>query len=238
MSSLLPVAILAGGMGTRLGRITQTIPKALVDVAGEPFIRHQLRLLRRNGATRVVICAGYLGELIEKTLQAMPEPGLHVEVAYDGERLLGTAGALRAAAPRLGDAFFVLYGDSYLSCAFDRVQASFERSGKLALMTVFRNDGQFDRSNVEYAGGRIIAYRKDSSSPHMRHIDYGLGILTSAALERVPAAQAFDLAALYADLLRRDQLAAFEVTDRFYEIGSVQGLQETRTYLAAVSARS
>ena len=180
-SPILPVAILAGGLATRLQPITASLPKALVEVAGEPFIRHQLRLLRSNGVTNVVLCVGHLGQLIEDAVRASPLEGLDVQVRSDGPRLLGTAGALRAVVPHLGDAFFVLYGDSYLTCDFGRVQQTFESTRHLGLMTVFRNEGRWDRSNVEFRAGRIVAYDKRAPTPEMQHIDYGLGIVTRAA---------------------------------------------------------
>lgn len=220
----LPVAILAGGLATRLRPLTGTVPKALLDINGEPFIAHQLRLLRRSGIERVVLCLGYLGESIQNTVGDGHRFDLRVDVSFDGPRLLGTAGALRKAAPLLGPAFFVLYGDSYLQCDFAAVQQAFETAGRLGLMTIYQNDGRFDRSNVELANGQIVAYEKSAQTPRMKHIDYGLGILSSRALEIIPADGEYDLASLYAELLRRDELAAFEVADRFYEIGSLEGL--------------
>src|SRR5207244_10396038 len=156
--ALLPVAILAGGLATRLLPATERIPKALVDVAGEPFILHQLRLLRNQGAQRVVLCAGHLGEMIEAEIERHGDLGLDVAFSFDGPRLLGTAGALKKAAPLLGDAFFVLYGDSYLVCSFHSAQDAFLASGKLALMTVFRNEGRWDCSNVEFKDNQIVTY--------------------------------------------------------------------------------
>jgi N-acetyl-alpha-D-muramate 1-phosphate uridylyltransferase len=229
----LPVAILAGGLATRLRPMTETIPKALIEVAGRPFMLHQLALLRAHGIERAVMCVGYRGDQIEDALRREPQPGLDVEVVSDGERLLGTAGALRAAAAKLGSAFFVLYGDSYLTCPFEPVQSAFEAANKLALMTVFRNNGQFDRSNVEFREGKILVYDKRTQTPAMQHIDYGLGVLKSEALARVPTDAAYDLATLYAELLGAGELAAYEATERFYEIGSTEGLEDTRAYLEA-----
>jgi len=226
MDATFPVAILAGGLATRLRPLTQTFPKALLDVAGEPFIAHQLRLLRRQGVARVVICAGYLGEMIREFVHHGEEFGVDVTFAFDGPKLLGTAGALRQARPLLGQQFFVLYGDSYLPCDLRAVQRAFTASGQPALMTVYRNDGQWDASNVEFADGKLLAYDKRRKSPRMRHIDYGLGVLSAAVLDEVPADSPYDLAVLYQNLLRRGQLAAAEVPERFYEIGSFQGLDE------------
>jgi NDP-sugar pyrophosphorylase family protein len=229
--SLLPVAILAGGLATRLRPLTETVPKALLDINGEPFIVHQLRLLRANGVERVVICAGYLGELIEAAVGDGSPYGLRVAYSFDGWVLLGTAGPIKTALPLLGPAFFVLYGDSYLPCDYRAVQAAFERSGRPALMVVFANDGRWDASNVEFGDGRLLAYNKRAPTPAMRHIDYGLGVFRATAFDAVPSGQPADLADLYQNLARRGELAGYEVAQRFYEIGSPAGLEETRRYL-------
>ncbi len=229
---LAPVAILAGGLATRLQPLTATVPKALLDVNGEPFIAHQLRLLKCQGAERVVVCAGHLGEMTRQYVGDGSRFGLRVEWSFDGPRLLGTAGALRRARPLLGASFFVLYGDSYLPCDYRAIGRAFERSGALALMTVFRNENQWDRSNVELDGDRILAYDKAHPTPRMRHVDYGLGVLSARALDGVADDSPHDLAALYQSLLSRGELAALEVDQRFYEIGSFEGLEDTRRFLA------
>ena len=192
-------------------------------------------MLRANGIERVVICVGYRGDQIEDTLRREP-PGLDVEVVSDGDRLLGTAGALRAASAALGSAFFVLYGDSYLTCPFGPVQSAFEAANRLGLMTVYRNSGQFDRSNVVFRDGEILVYDKRVQTPDMLHIDYGLGVLRTEALSRVPSDAPYDLAGLYAELLAEGELAAYEVSERFYEIGSQEGIEDTRAYLETRAA--
>jgi N-acetyl-alpha-D-muramate 1-phosphate uridylyltransferase len=227
-----PVAILAGGLGTRLGELTKSIPKALIEVNGEPFIAHQLRLLRQNGVDHVVLCVSHLGEAIRGFVGDGSAFDLRVEYSYDGPVLLGTAGAIRQAQPLLGEQFFILYGDSYLPCDYRAVANSFQASGKSGLMTVFRNEGRWDSSNVEYSDARILAYDKKNRTPRMEFIDYGLGMLRAEALARIPDGQPFDLAQLYQDLLHDDQLAAFEVKMRFYEIGSLEGIQDLSNYLA------
>ena len=227
----LPVAILAGGLATRLGPLTKQTPKCLLEVAGRPFIDHQLRQLHGQGVRKVVLCLGHLGEQVAEVVGDGSALGLEVAYSFDGPELRGTAGAVRRALPLLGPAFFVLYGDSYLECSYAAVQAAFEAAGKLALMTVFRNEGQWDTSNVEFRDGRILAYDKAARTPAMQYIDYGLGIWDRRALEAVPESGAYDLAAVSREMLRRGELAGFEVMDRFYEIGSVAGLAETREYL-------
>jgi NDP-sugar pyrophosphorylase family protein len=226
-----PIAILAGGLATRLRPVTERIPKSLIEVAGEPFIFHQLRLLRREGFTRVVLCVGYLGEMIQDRVGDGQEFGLKVSYSFDGETLLGTGGALHRALPMLGETFFVLYGDSYLDIAYLPVFVAFQSSGALALMTVMRNMGRWDTSNVVFAGTRVVRYHKRDLIPEMQYIDYGLGILTADVLTSRPEGMAFDLAEVYSALAASGQLAGYEVTKRFYEIGTLQGIEETQSYL-------
>jgi NDP-sugar pyrophosphorylase family protein len=228
------VAILAGGMATRLRPITDKIPKALVEVAGQPFLHHQLMLLKHCGIRRVVLCAGYLGEMIQARFGDGSRLAIRLDYSFDGPMLLGTAGAVRRALPLLPERFFVLYGDSYLDCNYAAIDAAFQGSGKRSLMTVFPNDGKYDASNVEYRGGRILRYDKKNRTSEMRHIDYGLGMFHASVFAELPADQPWDLTSVYQDRLRADDLAAFEVNRRFYEIGSPAGLRETAAHLAGL----
>jgi len=228
------VAILAGGLATRLRPVTATVPKALVPVAGEPFIAHQFRLLRREGARRVVLCVGHLGEMIRDVVGDGHRFGLDVAYSFDGDKPRGTGGALGHALGLLGPVFFVLYGDSYLDVPFAPILAAFGRSRAPALMTVFANAGRWDTSNVLFDGGRVARYDKRAPDPDMRYIDYGLSILTPQALERWQDAESFDLAEVFTTLAAAGLLAGYEVTRRFYEIGTPKGLAETDQYLSGV----
>jgi NDP-sugar pyrophosphorylase family protein len=230
---MLPIAILAGGLATRLRPATETVPKALLEINGEPFLGRQLRLLARSGLERAVLCVGYLGERIREYAGDGRKFGLELAYSFDGPQLLGTAGAIRRALPLLGESFFVLYGDSYLPCDYKAAEQAFLASGKLGLMTVFRNDGRWDTSNVEFSEGRILAYDKANPTPKMRHIDYGLGLFRRDAFGALPEGRAGDLAAVYQDLLSRGELAAHEVRERFYEIGSLEGIRELSEFLAS-----
>ena len=226
---MLPVAILAGGLATRLGPLTETIPKSLIPIDGVPFVMHQLRLLQSSGIQHVILCVGHLGETIERAVGDGRAFGMKIEYSYDGATLLGTAGAIRTAVPILGEKFFVMYGDSYLACDYAAIEQEFSRRGKLGLMTVFRNDGQWDTSNVEFEDNRILAYSKKNRTPRMRYIDYGLGVFHAEAFART---RATDLADVYAGLLDAGQLAAVEVHERFYEMGSPSGLKEMTGFLS------
>jgi NDP-sugar pyrophosphorylase family protein len=226
---MLPVAILAGGLATRLGPLTETVPKSLIPIGGEPFVVHQLRLLQSSGIQRVILCVGHLGEQIERAVGNGSALGVDVTYSYDGATLQGTAGAVRSALPKLGESFFVIYGDSYLACDYVAIEQDFLGCGKLGLMTVFRNDGQWDSSNVEFEGGRILAYSKKNRTSRMRYIDYGLGVFHAEAFLRT---QVTDLADVYSELLQAGELAAVEVRERFYEIGSPAGLKEMTSLLS------
>jgi len=231
---MLPIAILAGGLATRLGPLTQKIPKSFVPIAGEPFVIHQLRLLKANGIQHVILCVGHLGDMIEHVIGDGSNFGLNVEYSYDGPTLLGTAGAIRSALPKLGERFFVIYGDSYLPCDYAAIEQEFSRGGKLGLMTVFRNEGQWDTSNVEFESGRILAYNKNNRTARMNYIDYGLGAFHAAAFTRTRCS---DLADVYAELLDASELAAAEVHQRFYEIGSPAGIKEMENFLTQLTTR-
>jgi NDP-sugar pyrophosphorylase family protein len=226
-----PVALLAGGLATRLRPLTKKIPKALVKVADEPFLAHQLRLLRAQGIRQIILCLGYLGEMIETQFGDGAAYGMNIEYSFDGPQLLGTGGALKRALPTLGDRFFVIYGDSYLPTNYAKVAQAFLTCGKLAMMTVFNNRHRWDTSNVEFDGKEILRYDKMNRDRTMQYIDYGLNIFCSKAFENCPGDKPFDLAQFYPDLIIRNQLAGFEVKERFYEIGSSRGLAELDSLL-------
>jgi NDP-sugar pyrophosphorylase family protein len=221
-----PVAILAGGLATRLRPLTEEVPKALVAVAGQPFLAHQLRLLRSSGIRQVVLCVSYRGEMIEQEFGNGNGLGMKLSYSYDGADLLGTGGALKKALPLLGARFLVLYGDSYLPIDYAGPARAFAASGKPGLMTVFRNENRWEPSNVRFEEGQIRRYDKGKPTPDMKHIDYGLGVLSSEALLSWRDGEAFDLADVYQSLIAKEKLAGFEVDRRFYEIGSPGGLAE------------
>jgi len=229
---MLPIAILAGGAATRLGTITRDVPKSLVDVAGRPFLVHQLELLRSRGLEDVVVCVGHLGAQIEAAIGDGSRWNMRVRYSYDGPQPLGTGGALRRALPLLGPAFFVLYGDSYLDCDYVAVERALLGGMHLAVLTVYRNEDRWDRSNVRCANGQIVRYSKSDQTPDMQHIDYGLAALREQAMLRYPDGEPLDLARVYEDLVAAGELAPFEVTTRFFEIGTPAGLAETRAHLA------
>jgi len=229
------LALLAGGLATRLRPLTTTTPKSLIPVAGEPFLGHQLRLLHAGGIREVVICCGFLGSQIEDFAGDGSRFGLSIQYSYDGETPLGTGGALRAALPLLGRQFLVMYGDSWLTEPIEPIWRAFYESGKPALMTVFRNRNRWGASNVAYRKGLVVRYDKRRPSMDMHHIDYGFEVLDAGVLDHwsVPA---FDLAEVLSGLADYSLLAGYETRERFYEIGSFPGLRETEAAVAAGAA--
>jgi NDP-sugar pyrophosphorylase family protein len=225
-----PVLILAGGRATRLGDVAKEIPKALVPIAGRPFLDHQFAGLVEQGVRDVVMCVGHFADQISEYVGDGTRFGLRVRYSNDGATPLGTGGAVRRALPLVGDGCFVLYGDSLLDADYARVLAALPWDA-LGVMTVFRNENSFDRSNVVWRNGQLLRYSKLAPTPDMTHIDYGLSVLRRSAIERIPAGQPSDLAELYSALVADRRMTGYEVTKRFYEIGSPAGLREAEEFV-------
>lgn len=233
-----PVVVLAGGLGSRLGALTSGLPKSLVEVAGEPFVHHQLALLARRGAGRVVLCIGHLGEMVRDAVGDGSAFGLDVEYSEDGSSPRGTAGAVAGAvaAGRVEGPFFVLYGDSYLPCDLRRVRAAHESCGRRATMTVHRNPGGRLANNVRVEEGLVVRYDKGAADRDLGHIDYGLSVFTPDAFAAVPDHGSTDLAQVVQELVGARQLAAHEVVEPFFEVGSHAGLAELIAHLGGRDA--
>ncbi len=231
MANFPPVLILAGGLGTRVNAAYANLPKAMIPINDEPFIAHQLRLLAREKVTEVILCLGYLGEIVADYVKDGKNFGLNVQYSYDGEKLLGTGGAALKAGLGLNSPFAVLYGDSYLDTVFTPVYEAFQQSSKMGLLTVFKNNNEWIPSNLSCNSGMVLHYDKNRPSPNMQYVDYGLSIFKAQAFSKFQADQIFDLAEVFVSLIKEKQLAAYEVKDRFYEAGSEQGIKELSTHL-------
>jgi NDP-sugar pyrophosphorylase family protein len=218
--------VLAGGFGTRLRPLTETLPKALVPVAGRPFIEYQIEQFRRHGVTDLIICVGHLGHLIEEHLGDGRRFDVSIRYGYERDGLLGTAGAVKNVEPLLEDAFFVQYGDSYLLVDYQAVMTHFLRHDAPGLMVVYRNDDRWDRSNVVVADGRVRVYDKTRKLPGMAYIDFGVSVFRRDAVAGIPPGVAADLSTVYQSLIAQGRLLAYETSHRFYEVGSPQGLRE------------
>ncbi len=222
------LVILAGGKGTRLRALAGDLPKALMPVAGRPFIDHQLSLLADRGAHRILLCLGVGAEQIESHVGHGSQWGLHVDYVHESaDNLAGTGGALTQALPALEDEFGVLYGDSYLPINYRAAYEAFTSSQAKALMTVYKNQGRWDKSNTRIDGNRVSFYSKSAPPGTADYIDYGLSYYRRTVIEKYrDYATPFDLSIILSDLVASNDLAAFEVNERFYEIGQPEGWAE------------
>lgn len=224
------LAILAGGLATRLGSLTKGKPKSLIQIQGKPFLEYQLDFLKEGGIKNIVLCIGYLGEQVERHFGSGSRFGVDIMYSYDSEQLLGTAGALKNAERLLEEEFFVMYGDSYLFLDFAAVMVYFKEFDKLGLMTVCKNYNRYDASNVVVENNKVKQYSKKEKSKDMIYVDYGASILRKKALELIPQNQVYSLEELFSELIKQKELLAYEVHKRFYHIGSPEGLKEFQQY--------
>ena len=227
------VAILAGGLATRLGDLTRNQPKSMVEVQGKPFLEYQLKFLEKGGIKDIVLCIGHMGEQIESYFGDGEKFGVNINYSYE-EKPLGTAGALRKAEDMLEDPFFTMYGDSYLSLGFAAIMHYFESRNKLALMTVYKNYDRYDRSNTAIGGNLVTKFSNKEKTEDMVYIEYGANIFRKEALRLIPEKQPYSLDDLFPTLIEKEELLAFEVKERFYEIGSFQGLKEFEELVRSV----
>ena len=228
------IVIIAGGLATRLRPITEKIPKSLIEINKEPFVYHQLELLEKKGFKNIHFCLGFLGEQVEKAVKESEYfKRLSISFSYDGEKLLGTGGTIRKIINQLPEYFFITYGDSYLDINFYNIQELFEskKQNYNSLMTVYKNTDLFDTSNVIFENDSIELYSKTKKESRMAHIDYGVGILSNKCMDNYDKNIIFDLAELYENLSLKKELFGYEIFQRFYEIGSLQGIKDLSNYL-------
>jgi N-acetyl-alpha-D-muramate 1-phosphate uridylyltransferase len=228
---MFPVAILAGGLSTRLRPLTESIPKAMVPINGIPFIDYQLHYLKHQGIEKVVLCVGYLGHIIEKHVANGSQYGINITYSYDGDTYLGTGGALIKALDLLDDNFFILYGDSFLPIEFKHIQDAFLQNQYPALMTIYKNQNQGDKSNVRLISSNLIEYNKKNPVPDMHYIDYGLSIVSKSIFKDIQTPSFLDLSDIFTDLSLHYQLSGIHVHKPFYEIGTPKGLLRTQNFL-------
>ena len=225
-------AILAGGLGTRLGRLTLTVPKPMVPVKGKPFLEHEIGLLKQSGIRDFVLCVGHLGERVEDYFGNGCKWGVRVRYSYDGPKLMGPAGALKKAEPLLEERFFVTYGDAYLRADYRSIMRALLDSGRLGLMAVYENHNRYGKSDVVVSGGRVVRYDKEGLGMGMNWVNFGVSALRKRALALVPSGKECSEEEFYGELIKRDELLAFPVKERFYEIGSPKALGEFERFIS------
>jgi NDP-sugar pyrophosphorylase family protein len=231
------VAIIAGGLATRLGELTKSQPKSMVLIAGKPFLEHQLEYLKKAGVRNVILCVGHLGQQIEDYFGDGSKFDIKIDYSRE-DRLLGTAGALKRAEPNLLDVFFTLYGDSYLFLDYKLAMTHFKSKNKLAMMSVYKNRDLYDKSNTAVSDGMVKKYSKQEKTGDMVYIEYGANIFDKKVLKMIPQDKTYGLEDLFPRLIEKNQLAAYEISERFYEIGSKQGIQDFTEFIRGKSRAS
>ena len=222
------MVILAGGLATRMRPLTLKLPKSMLQIKGRPFLEYQLELLKEYEIKDILLCVGYKGELIKDHFGDGRKFGVNLSYSFDGDKLLGTAGALKKIYKLLNENFFLMYGDSYLPYDYQEIERHFRNSVKLSLMVAYRNQNRFDKSNLLIQDGMIKLYDKTLQGENLEYIDAGLSILKKEVLNLVPEEEPYDLEELYRTLISEEEMSAFEVKQRFYQIGSFEGLEEFR----------
>ena len=229
------VVVLLGGLGSRLKDITKDVPKPMVDIHGKPFFFYQLLLMKWYGFQNFVFCVGYKGSMVEEFFKDGSSYGVSIKYSYDGEKLLGTGGAIRRALPFLNEDFLVIYGDSYMDVDYNEIIYNYSnaksRHDKKGLMTVFRNNNRFDKSNVVFTQNELIAYDKHNTLPEMEYIDYGILVLNRSVIEGLPEGKFVDLSNIFTTLVEDRVMVGCEVRNRFYEIGTPPSLEEFKGYI-------
>ena len=223
------IVILSGGLATRLRPLTEKVPKALIDINGKPFIHHQLNYLKKQGISHVVLCVGYLSNQIQDFVGDGKMYDLSISYSFDGPVLLGTGGAIKNASKYLDNHFFVMYGDSFLPVNFKVIFEEYKNSCKNVMMTVLKNNNKWDKSNVIYEDNEILLYDKNVYDPKMKYIDYGLSVLQKEIFLNIHHDK-FDLSDIFNKLSKNKALGSFEVFERFYEIGSLTGIDLFRKF--------
>jgi N-acetyl-alpha-D-muramate 1-phosphate uridylyltransferase len=231
---MLPITVIAGGLATRLGTITKEIPKSLIIVNNIPFVLHQLKLFQKNGINHVHFCLGHFGKMVENVIEESSfSKTMKITYSYDGEKLLGTGGAVKKALSQLPDTFFITYGDSFLDIDYKSIYSLYfdSTTDNCGLMTVYKNSNRFDTSNVIFEKNKIVLYSKNQMNKKMDYIDYGLGILRKNHFDDFPDNTPFDLSEIFEKLSINNKLIGYETFIRFYEIGSLMGLKDLSKYL-------
>ena len=218
--------ILAGGKGTRLRPLTTSLPKSMIPIAGKPFLDYEIKLLKRAGIVDFVICVGYKGELIRSHFGDGRSLGVKIRYSDDGDMLLGTAGSLKNAEALLADGFFITFGDAYPILDYDAAWKLFRSTGKLAMMVVLKNANVYGRSNTVVQNGQVTFYSKKESAPAMEYIEFGVTFMNKQALQMLTGDYPIDLEMLYRKIIGNNQMAALELKQRIYDIGSPEGLRD------------
>lgn len=228
------VYVLAGGLGTRLGKLTKKTPKIMVKINSIPFIDYQLSHFYDNGITNIIYCLGHYQDQVCDYIESKKISKIKIQYAFETDQLLGTGGAIKNALHLAEDKFIVQYGDSFLPIKYADIYNHFIRSNKSALMTIYKNKHKHDRSNIYFNGKKIMDYEKLSNhNIKYEYIDYGCSLFKKKVFSDIKEKE-FDLSNVFKKLVHDDDLDHFTTMHRFYEIGSHSGIKEFQIYLDSI----
>jgi len=225
------IVILCGGLATRLGNLAKNTPKSMMEINSKPFLEHQIEKLKKQGLKDIVLCVGHLSRQIEEYFGNGKKFGVKIKYSYDGEKQLGPIGAVKNAESLLDDDFFIMYGDSYLSVDFQKAYSDFKKTNKSALMVVYKNQDKYDKSNLIVDNNMVIGYGAEDKTKEMIFIDYGTSVLSKKTLESVPENTMYSTGEFFSELIKKNQLCAYEAKKRFYHIGNLEALEELEKYI-------
>ena len=225
------MVIICGGLGTRLGHLTKYTPKSMIEIEGKPFLEYQIENLKKQSITDIVLCVGHLSKKIEEYFGNGQRFGVNLKYSFEKEKLLGQIGAVKNAEPLLEDSFFIMYGDSYLTLDLHKVYNFFMQHDKPALMVVYQNHDKYDKSNIIIQDNMVIGYGEKQKTRDMIYIDYGTSILRKKVLDYVPKGTSYSTEEFFTDLIKKQDLMAFESDKRFYHVGDPDSLEDFRNYI-------
>lgn len=225
------MVILCGGLATRLGDLAKNIPKSMIPIEGKPFLKYQIENLKKHSIKDIILCVSHLSGKIKDYFGNGEQFGANIKYSDDGEKPLGPIGAVKNAESLLEDVFFVMYGDSYLSVDFQKVYSYFTQNNKLGLMVVYKNYDKYDKSNLAVENGMVVGHRDNDKTKDIEYIDYGTSIFRKNALEFVPKNTFYSTKQFFSDLIKKEELLAFEAKERFYHIGNPDAIEEFRSFI-------
>ena len=225
------MVIICGGLGTRLGHLTKYTPKSMIEIEGKPFLEYQIENLKKQSVTDIVLCVGHLSEKIEEYFGNGERFGVNLKYSFENDKLLGQIGAVKNAEPLLKDTFFIMYGDSYLSIDLHKVHNFFIQNNKPALMVVYKNHDKYDRSNIIIQDNMVVGYGEKQRTRDMVYIDYGTSVFRKKVLEYIPKDTPYSTEEFFSDLIKKQELLAYESEKRFYHIGTPEAIEDFRNYV-------
>ncbi len=224
--------ILAGGLGTRMRPVTETIPKPMIPVCGKPFLQHQLELLQKNGIERVLLLVSYLGEQIEQYFGKGDPVKMEIGYSYESSPL-GTGGALKNASSKLEEKFLLLNGDTFLDVDYPAVIADFINHKPQAVIVARKSADMPVPNNLAVSvDGQVTAYQKRNPE-NMTCTDAGAIVLAHKVLDNIAPAQICSLEEeVFPKLIKRREMRAWITSEPFFDMGSPAGLKALSEKLA------